>query len=264
VDRILRAAITAVGAVAVVIGIASALQQPWAVALWPFQHLEIRLGMLFVGSIWVAGGTAALWFGVSGDLRASGGGALAGVVIFAGIGGYLLSRPGQTAAFGAGGALCLAVSLAFVAEIFFTRRYAYLDERPMPALVRWSFVVFAVVLLLAGLALTLEAPNVFPWPLAADSSVMYGWIFFGNAAFFLFAIFSPKISNVYGPLLAFLAYDLVLIVPFLGHFAAVRRDLLPNLTFYVAVLLYSGALAVYYVFINRRSRLWWRPSTLPQ
>jgi hypothetical protein len=132
----------------------------------------------------------------------------------------------------------------------------------MPALVRWSFVVFAVVLLLAGLALTLAAPNVFPWPLTADSSVMYGWISFGKAAFFPYAIFSPKMSNVYGPLLAFLAYDLMLIVPFFGHFAAVRRDLLPNFTFYVAVLLYSGALAVYYdVSMNQRSRVWRRPES---
>jgi hypothetical protein len=86
------------------------------VALWPFQHLETRLGMLFVGSIWVAEGTAALWFGVSGDLRASGGGALAGIVIFAGVGCYLLSRSGQTVTYGIIGALCLAVSLAFAAE----------------------------------------------------------------------------------------------------------------------------------------------------
>ncbi|MEA3155438.1 MAG: hypothetical protein QOK44_3027, partial [Betaproteobacteria bacterium] len=56
-------------------------------------------------------------------------------------------------------------------------------------------------------------------------------------------------------LLGFLAYDLVLIVPFIQHFKTVRPDLWINLVIYVAVIAYSGGLAMYYLFLKRETRL---------
>ena len=57
-----------------------------------------------------------------------------------------------------------------------------------------------------------------------------------------------------GQLLSFLAYDLVLIVPFLSLFKTVQTEYLIGLIVYVTVLNYSGALAVYYLFIHPQTR----------
>jgi hypothetical protein len=56
-------------------------------------------------------------------------------------------------------------------------------------------------------------------------------------------------------LIGFLAYDLVLIVPFLQHFSRVRPEHWISLVIYTAVLIYSGALAAYYLFFAHRWRL---------
>jgi K+-sensing histidine kinase KdpD len=119
--------------------------------------------------------------------------------------------------------------------------------------VRISFWIFSVTLLLAGGALILRLP-VFPWTLNPDSSVIFGCIFLGDAFYFLYGLLRPRWHNAFGQLLSFLAYDLVLIVPFVALVKTVKPELLLNLVVYIAVLLYSGALAVYYLFINSRTR----------
>jgi hypothetical protein len=65
----------------------------------------------------------------------------------------------------------------------------------------------------------------------------------------------PRWGNAFGQLLSFLAYDLVLIVPFLSLFDTVKPDRIFGLTVYFAVLVYSGGLAVYYLLINPQTRL---------
>ena len=59
---------------------------------------------------------------------------------------------------------------------------------------------------------------------------------------------------------SFLVYDLVLIMPFLAHFAVVKPELLPSLLIYTAVLIGSGAMASYYLFVNKATRVWWPAS----
>ena len=111
-----------------------------------------------------------------------------------------------------------------------------------------------ILLTLVGGALVLHKANIFPWPLDPQQSVLYGWIFLGAACYFLYALLKPAWSNAQGQLLGFLAYDLVLIVPFLNHFATVKADLRINLIVYTSVLIYSGSLATYYLFINPATR----------
>ena len=97
---------------------------------------------------------------------------------------------------------------------------------------------------------------IFPWALDPKSSVVFGCIFLGDAFYFLYGLFRPRWHNALGQLLSFLAYDLVLIFPFLALFKTVKPEYQLNLIVYVAVLLYSGALAVYYLFINTGTRVW--------
>ena len=132
-----------------------------------------------------------------------------------------------------------------------------MDDSPMPAPVRYSFALFAVVLFLVGTALVLKRPNIFPWVLSTELSVLYGWIFLGAMCYFIYGFFVPKWANAKGQLLGFLAYDLVLIVPYLSHFSKVSDELRLSLIIYVAVIIYSGLLAIYYLFINPSTRLQW-------
>ena len=93
--------------------------------------------------------------------------------------------------------------------------------------------------------------------------MLYGWIFLGAACYFLYALARPNWANAQGQLLGFLAYDLVLIVPFCKHFATVDASLRINLIVYTAVLVYSGLLAVFYLMLNRSTRCWWTTSCQP-
>ena len=151
--------------------------------------------------------------------------------------------------------VCSAMAVLGLGLVGATRTSRFLDTRPTPAFVRVSFAVFVAGLALAGAALVLRAGNVFPWPLGAEQSVLYGWMFLGSACYFLYGVIHPLWANAKGQLIAFLAYDAVLIVPFLNHFATVRPDLKINLILYSAVLAYSGLLAIYYLVVHRGTRL---------
>ena len=108
-----------------------------------------------------------------------------------------------------------------------------------------------------GFALTQAVPNVFPWPLAPDMSVVYGWIFLGAGVYFIHGFIWPGWQNGCGQLLGFLIYDLVLIVPYfqllLGNEWPENRT---SLTIYLLVIVYSMFLSVYYLFIHPQTRLW--------
>jgi len=119
--------------------------------------------------------------------------------------------------------------------------------------VKVSFWVFSIVLLLVGGMMVLRLP-VFPWNLNPDTSVVFGCIFLGDAFYFLYSLYRPVWRNALGQLLSFLAYDLVLIFPFIGLIGTVEPGRMLNLVVYLAVLVYSGALAVYYLFLHPQTR----------
>jgi hypothetical protein len=151
------------------------------------------------------------------------------------------------------GIASLLVALASGASFVWSRHLAFRDDRPTPTLVRISFGIFVATLLLAGGALLFRAP-IFPWDLNLDSSVIFGCIFIGDAFYFLYGLFRPRWENAMGQLLSFLAYDLVLIGPFLFLLKTVKPEHLSSLIVYTAVLIYSGALAAYFLFINPKTR----------
>ena len=125
---------------------------------------------------------------------------------------------------------------------------------------RVSFLVFILILVVAGGTLVMQRPGVFPWRLGPEQSVLYGWIFLGAACYFLGALIRPLWANARGQLLGFLAYDLVLIGPFLRHFGTVDPALWINLVIYTTVLAYSALVASYYLFIHPATRVTLRVS----
>lgn len=226
---------------------------PFAVSLWPWE--DGRYSYLFIGSILAAASAAALWIGGTGELCNLPAGTLNLLVIGLTTSIYFfylyLQGRSELLVYAIGSLL-----VGLISGVFFlwSRRLPLTDPRPTPRVVRVSFGVFVVTLLLAGTALVLRMP-IFPWDLNPDSSVVFGCIFLGDALYFIYGLLRPRWGNAFGQLLSFLAYDLVLIVPFLLLLESVKPGHVQSLVVYIVVLLYSGGLAVYYLFINPKTRV---------
>ena len=229
-------------------------QVPWVTGLWPWSAKP--LSYIFIASILAAIAVPVLWIAVSGEAAAIRAGALDLTVMYGGMFVYVLTLIGNPheprlwpyalvfglAAAGSAGAFLLA------------RPIPWADPRSMPQPVRLSFVAFAVILIGAGIALVLHA-SIFPWQLGQETSVMFGLIFLGAATYFVYGALDPHWGNAVGQLAGFLAYDLVLLAPYLGHFGTARGGSLVSLIIYVAFLAYSGTLASYYLFASNATRI---------
>jgi len=241
------------GLVMIALAISFVFQLPVATKLWPWP--DGRYSYLFIGSILAAASVAMLWVGWTGELGVLPAGTLNIFVIAVMTSLYFFqlafqeARPNMIPF----GIASLLTAIASGASFLWSRRFPLSDPRPTPLLVRISFGIFIASLLLAGGALLFRAP-IFPWTLNPDSSFIFGCIFIGDAFYFLYGLFRPRWQNALGQLLSFLAYDLVLIIPFLSLFKTVEPGRLPGLVVYVAALLYSGALALYFLFVNPKTR----------
>ena len=226
---------------------------PIATGIWPWP--DGRLSYLFIGSILAAVSVAALWVGWTGEFGALPAGSLNILVIAVTTSIYffrLALQEGRTNMIPYG-ITSVVMAIASGAAFLWSRRLSLRDVRPTPTLVKVSFGFFIVSLIFAGSALIFKIP-IFPWALNPDSSVIFGCIFIGDAFYFLYSLIHPRWHNALGQLLSFLAYDLVLIIPFLSLFKTVEPEYLLNLVVYVAVLVYSGAIAFYYLFFNSKTR----------
>lgn len=126
---------------------------------------------------------------------------------------------------------------------------------PTPRLVSVSYGLFAAILVLIGVALILKTPNIMPWPLKPETSAVFGWIFLGDAFYFLYGLLRPSWQYARAQLWSFLAYDLVLNSSGLTLLRWARNGPMINLLVYLVVLVYSGGLAIY-LFVNERTRAW--------
>lgn len=231
-------------------------RQSWAIELWPWA--DSRLSHVFISSILASTGAPLIWLGLSGELGAAAAGALNLTVTYTGLTaylGWLYVDQNDThlllaAAFTAVGAA------ANVGIYFWTRTIPIRDPRPLPRPVRLSFALFVAILIPVSVALMLQAEHVFPWPLNPQSSVVYGLIFLGASVYFAHTLVRPSWHNATGQLIGFLAYDLVLIGPYLDHLSAVADGHRASLYVYLAVIVFSGGLATYYLFVNGATRLW--------
>jgi len=250
--KLIRIAILIIGMIALILAFGFVFRMPLALSIWPWE--DGRYSYLFIGSILAAVSAATLWIGWTGELGALPAGSLNVLVIALTTSVYFFTLVSQ----GRSDMLlfCLAsILMAIVSGItfFWSRRLTLMDLRPTPMPVRISFGIFIVALFLAGGALVLRKP-IFPWDLNPDSSVIFGCIFLGDAFYFLYGLFHPRWGNAFGQLLSFLAYDLVLIVPFVLLFDTVKPDHMLNLTVYTTVLIYSGGLVIYYLLVNPQTR----------
>ena len=255
-NRTMRYGLFVIGIVAAVLTVGFFFQMSWATSLWPWP--DGRLSYIFYASITAAVAGPMIWMALSGERAAALGGAVnltiqgGGMAIFIA---QLASATEQTNllpwAIGFG-----IFALINFATVFWASRAPIQDHRPTPAPVAYSFAVFIVALFLMSSALLLKFPVIFPWPLKPETSVMIGWVFAGTVVYFAYSLVVPQWGNAKGQLLGFLFYDLILIVPFLQHFATVLPEHRLSLTLYTGVLIWSGLLAIFYLFIHPKWRLW--------
>jgi hypothetical protein len=232
------------------------LDQRWAKDLWLWPNAP-RLNHVFVASVAAAWAAPELWIALTGSLGTMFGGALQLAVLGAASAVTLCVRENPAVDSGVRTYVWVfgAMAIASAAILPYARRFPIGDGRAMPAIVRWSFLVFALVLLGVGLALVLGAPYVFPWPLKPTASSLYGSVFLASFCFYGYGFWKPSWGNAVTQLLAFLAYDAVLVVPFVAHIGKVLPAHRASLTAYLAVIAYSSGLAIYFLFVHRGTRL---------
>lgn len=245
-------------AVQAVMGVGFFLGVPAVTQLWPFSYTN-QMSYIFISSIFAAAAASTLWCLLKQEDRALAGVALDYVAIFIPVSVYLF----QTSSASANRPLppfliVTGMSVIFGFGLFlWARRQPIRDTRPMPHMLRWIFAFFVIALIIAGGRMVLKEPNVLPWTSTAAATVVYGWMFLGAASYFLYGVLFPGWYNTGGQLAGFLAYDLVLIVPVLGLYQNAAEARLPSLIIYTLVLVISGLLAIYYLFINPATRMRW-------
>ena len=185
------------------------LNLAWAAKLWPWLWPEGQLSFLFIGSILAAFGAGSLYIAIRQEWRAAAGGGLTLVV-----GGTALAIYLWTVSVSAGFVVTFA-ALAVLGLILLAEslRHPAVDPRPVPPPVRLCFWLFAMALIAVGVALILGSPAIFPWPLKAETSVFYGWLFIGLAMNYGYVAWHGGRADATVSLIGFLVYDLVLIGP---------------------------------------------------
>ncbi|MEO6064047.1 MAG: hypothetical protein ABIQ99_19130 [Thermoflexales bacterium] len=259
--KLIRIGVGAAGIASILAAIALFFRWPIVADIWPWTGPYATLSPLslyFLSSIAAAVGAPVLWIAISDKLYAAAPGASNLLIAFIGIAVFMFqgfaaepsnSRLLQSAL------LVSASAIANVVIYLAGRKMPDPDRRPLPALVRYSYFVFITALIIVGGQLILKIPGVLPWDISVEASVVYGWIFLGASVYFTYAVVRSTWGNAAGQLLGFLAYDVVLILPFIRHFSAARPEQIASLIVYTIVVVYSGLLAIYYLFINRETRI---------
>jgi hypothetical protein len=146
--------------------------------------------------------------------------------------------------------------------LLWAQRFPLRDQRPLPGLLRFSYGLFSLILAGVGIALLINRPNVLPWTFRENNQftpILFGWMFFGDAFYFVYAVLVPRWHMARPQLWSFLVYDLVLLGPFINRILnppnpPPPEDLMRSLYIYTAVLVYSALLGVYYLLINPQTR----------
>lgn len=251
----LRALFFASGLAAAVLAAGYVTQHPWALATWPWA--DGRLSNIFVGSILAAVALPMVWIGCSGRFAAAAGGFLHLGVLLGGTASVLYTR---AAAQGGGRLLVWATGAATAAlACFALARWAHRlparDQRPITRPMRVWFVLYMLILVPGGVALLLHMPGVMPWPLKPESSSVYGWVFLSAVCSFVYPLLRPRLEYAYVGLLGFLAYDMVLLPPFMRHFGAVPPAFHTTLMVYTAALVLTATLSLWYLLASPHTRM---------
>jgi hypothetical protein len=253
-NRYLRPFLFVVCAAQLFLALAYIFQFPVAIEFWPLPYSNPTT-YLFIGSIYAAAAASTLWCLLAREDGALAGIALDYVAIFLPVGIFILQISGGRMAQVSFAIVALAGVVFGLALLAWSIRLPIRDPRPIPRLVRLSFGVFVIALVITGSQMVLKMPNVLPWDVNMVGQIVYGWMFLGAAAYFAYGVLRPSWHNAAGQLAGFLAYDVVLFIPLLLLLPTTDADRLPNLIIYLVVITFSALLAIYYLFIHRETRM---------
>ena len=277
--RAQRVRVLTVATAAVSAGLAVGLyrQEAWATWAWPWQ--DSRLVGIFLASILAAFSASLLWVAIVNEPAALEG--IAMDVAAAGLGlGWLalisvLSNDASDRlpyVFG----LLIVLTLGLRVATWSTRQPTR-DAAPQPRFATVALASFVVTLIVVGGAMVLGWGAIFPWNAPTDTRRAIGVIFLGAGSYFLVGLRRRTWVHTGGQLAGFLAYDTVLIGPYVRAFLD-RNDTSEsgslsygrygtattgddrvfslNLGLYIAVLVISALVAAYYLALDPRTRIW--------
>jgi len=221
--------------------------------LWPFPGTT-PLTFIFVASIFAAAATPTLWVAMNQRFDLLAGIGLEYLTILTPMAVILfrLGANGEVRMAGYG-VICLFGALFGLALVVWSLRISMKKTFPMPGFVRGAFIFFIIALLIVSTRLLLQIPTI-PWALTPELSLLVGWMFIGAAFYFVYGLLRPDWMNAAGQLLGFLAYDIVLIVPFIKRLPNTPAEQMNGMIVYTTVVVLSGLLAVYYLFLNPKTR----------
>ena len=251
-NKNLRTGLVIVSGIQVVFALAFIFQVPAVAGLWPLVSTT-QLSFTLIGSIFAAAAASTLWCIFVREHGALSGIALDYIAILLPVTILMLQVAEGRASYIVYGIVCAGGALFGLMLWLQTFRVPIKSAPPTPRIVYGSFVVFVIALAIAGGALILKSPNVLPWNVTPETGAVFGWMFIGAAAYFAYAVVRPSWHNAGGQLAGFLIYDVVLIVPFLQRLSTNGPTV--NLVIYLAVVIYSGVLAAYFLFVNSTTRL---------
>jgi hypothetical protein len=244
-----RTLLLVLGVIEILFCIAYLLRLPAAMALWPFPEMS-ALSTLLLASFFATAAANTLWPLL---IREDSAIVETGLVYATAL--TPLAIIGFMKGFVAFAVVMVLGALIGVGLLLWSRGIPFRDTRPLPALVRWSFVVFLTLIVITGGMLLLRRPGVLPWNLTPDLSTVFGWLFMSAAVFYGYALLRPGWANASGHLAAFLSYDVVMLLPLLTRLPGIAPEFRLSMYIYVASLLYSTGLAIYYLFINKETRV---------
>lgn len=249
------------------------VRAPWATWIWPWT--DGRMTYVFLASIAAALAAALEWIAIVDEPAA-----LAGVAI-----NFLTTGIGLSVAFLSMGiarderellvfGVTTAVLTGLIALAFReTHGWPVRDALPQPRGVRLAFGFFVLLLVPLGASLVLRSSRIFPWVLPSGTSTIVGVIFLGASSYYMYGLLRGVWAHTGAQLIGFLAYDLVLFVPYTrallnhddpgasdqygyGTSTTAGSDLNErNLVLYLSVVVFSALVAVYHLVVDPRTRI---------
>lgn len=214
----LRLLMIAIVAAQVPVGVGLYLNADWATGLWPLP--DVRMTYIFLASIVASTAALIIWPMVRDDPGAWRAAAFNLSTATPPLGLYLLwlGRDSDNRDLIAPGIAFVLFGVVWIAVGRMLRTIPVRNTRQLPQIVRIVFVGFCVLLIPLGGALLFQVENIFPWTISPENSTVAGIIFLSAAALFMFILANPLWIYGEAGFASFLAYDLVLLVPYLDFY----------------------------------------------
>ena len=261
-DRRIRYILIAVAIPALLLGLGFIVNLPPVTGGWPC--VATRLTYLFLAAVSFAFAAPVFWAAWKWDFAAVAGVALTVAVCYVLFSIMILTMIGPNQGIWLNLILAIGVALAGFGGFIFGANRVPKDQRVTPMWVRALFGVFAALLIVSGGAMMLRTANILPWVVDAESAQLIGALFVGNSAIFLWAIARPVWTHATAAWLAFITYDLLLVLPLVTHLSDVQSEHTLGLWLYLGVLVVSFVAGVYALFIDPKLRIVGGPPPAPQ